>query len=68
MILHALALPALGIVYLTNIPLALKATAANDLAHFGVKKAIIKSLMLFAGYEIIFIYGALKALRRRPAV
>lgn len=63
----ALALPVLGIFYLTNVPLALKSTATNDLAHLGVKKAVLKTLTLFAGYEILYITGALKGLRRRSS-
>jgi hypothetical protein len=68
MVVLALLLPALGILYLTNVPLALRATATNDLAHFGIKKSLLKSLTLFTGYEILFVLGALKALRRRPVV
>lgn len=68
MVLLAVALPALGIVYLTTVPLALKATATNDVVHFGIKKAILKTVALGTGYEILFVVGALQALRRRPAV
>ena len=68
MIVFALALPTLGIFYLTNVPLALRSTATNDVAHFGMKKAIVKSLALFAGYEVLYVIGAIKGFRRRPSV
>jgi hypothetical protein len=67
MIVLAIVLPALGIIFLTNVPVALKATATNDVVHFGMKKAILKSLSLFAGYEILYVLGALKGLRRRSS-
>lgn len=67
MILLAVALPVLGILYLTNVPLALKATATNDVVHFGMKKAVLKSVTLFAGYELLYVLGAMKALRRQTA-
>lgn len=67
LILLALVLPALGILYLTNVPLALKSTATNDVVHFGMKKAILKAITLFAGYELLYILGAIKVFRRRPA-
>jgi hypothetical protein len=65
MILLALLLPSLGVIYLTNVPFALKATATNDVVHFGIKKAILKTLTLFAGYEILYVLGAIQGLRRR---
>lgn len=68
MLVMALILAALIILYLTNVPLALRATATNDLANFGMKKTILKSLTLFTGYEVLFVLGALKGLRRRKAV
>ena len=68
MIVFAIALPALGIFYLTNVPIALKSTATNDVAHFGMKKAILKSLMLFAGYEVLYVVGAVQGLRRRASL
>jgi hypothetical protein len=50
------------------VPIALKATATNDVVHFGMKKAILKSLILFTGYEVLFVIGALKGLRRRSSI
>lgn len=64
MIVMALFLAGLGVLWLTNVPLALKATSANQVVNFGVKKAIAKSLLLFTGYEILLVLGAVKALRR----
>lgn len=68
MILLAVALPILGILFLTNVPIALKATATNDVVHFGMKKALLKSLILFTGYEVLFVIGAVKGLRRRSSI
>lgn len=66
MILFAVASAALCAIYLTSVPIALKAVEANPLVHLGLEKSVIKSLMLFTGYEILFILGAVRALRRRP--
>lgn len=67
MIVFALILAALAVLYLTSVPLALRAVASNPIIHLGMKKAVVKSLMLFAGYEVLFIAGAFKGLRRRAA-
>jgi hypothetical protein len=68
MILLAVSIAALCAIYLTSVPIALKAVESNPIVHLGLEKAVIKSLMLFAGYEILFILGAMRALRRRPRV
>jgi hypothetical protein len=68
MIVLALILPALLILYLTNVPIALRTTATNEVANLGIKRSILKSLTLFTGYEILFVLGALKGLRRRTEV
>jgi hypothetical protein len=67
MILMALFIGVLAIVYLTNVPIALKAVATNDAAHLGMKKAILRWLILFVGYESVYVFGALKGLRRPAA-
>jgi hypothetical protein len=66
MIILAISLAVFVILYLTSVPLALKAVAANPVVHLGMKKAIFKSLMLFTGYEALYILGAFKGLRTRP--
>lgn len=66
MTLMALFIGAIAIIYLTNVPIALKAVAANDVARLGMKKAILRWLILFVGYETVYIFGAIKGLRRRP--
>lgn len=68
MILMALFIAALAIVYLTTVPIALNSVATNDAARLGMKKAIVNWLVLFVGYEAVYIFGALNGLRRRPAV
>lgn len=67
MAILAIGLVVLVVVWTTNVPIALRATASNESIHFGVKKTVIKSLTLFAGYELLFIIGAIKAFRRRAA-
>jgi hypothetical protein len=62
----AIFLAILFILYLTAVPLALKAVAANSVVHLGMEKAIVKALVLFVGYEILYVGGATKGLRRRP--
>lgn len=68
MILLAVSIAVLCAIYLTSVPIALKAVESNPTVHLGLEKAIIKSLMLFAGYETLYILGAMRALRRRPRV
>jgi hypothetical protein len=68
MMLLAVSIAVLSAIYLTSVPIALKAVESNPTVHLGLEKAIIKSLMLFAGYETLYILGAMRALRRRPRV
>lgn len=63
MIVLAVFLAILCILYLTSVPLALMAASTNPSIHLGLKKAIVKSLTLFLGYETLFIVGAIKGLR-----
>lgn len=65
MIVIAVFLAVLFLLYLTAVPLALRAVSNNPIIHLGMEKSIIKSLMLFLGYEALFILGAIKGLRRR---
>lgn len=65
MIVIAVFLGILFILYLTAVPLALRAVSGNPITHLGIEKSIIKSLTLFLGYEGLFILGAIKGLRRR---
>lgn len=65
MIVIAVFLAVLFILYLTAVPLALRAVSNNPIIHLGMQKSIIKSLTLFLGYEALFILGAIKGLRRR---
>ena len=65
MIVIAILLAVLFILYLTAVPLALRAVSTNPIIHLGMEKSIIKSLTLFLGYEALFILGAIKGLRRR---
>lgn len=52
-------------IYLSSLPIALNAVASNPVVHLGVQKAIAKTLMLCAGYEILYLTAALVALRRQ---
>jgi hypothetical protein len=64
----AVSLTILFILYLTAVPLALRAVSTNPIIHLGMKKAIFKSLTLFIGYEALFVLGGLKGLRLRTIV
>src|SRR3981081_1057891 len=57
----------LAFFYLTTLPLALRAVRTNDMASLHMKKEIVKWLILFVGYESLFVVGALKGIRRRSA-
>jgi hypothetical protein len=67
MIVMAVLLLGLAIVYLTNVPLLLKAVAVNQVASQGIKKGVLRWIILFVGYETVFILGGLKGIRRRFA-
>lgn len=68
MIVMAVILLGLAFFYLTTLPLALRAVRTNDMASLNMKKAVLKWLILFVGYEALFVVGALKGIRRRPAL
>ena len=68
MIVLAAVLLGLAFFYLTTLPLALRAVRTNDMASLNMKKAVLKWLILFVGYEVLLIVGALKGIRRRPAL
>jgi hypothetical protein len=65
MIVMAVFLLGMAILYLTTVPLALKSVRTNDMASAALKKAVLKWLILFIGYEALYIAGGLKGLRRR---
>jgi len=68
MIVLAVSLVILELLYLTSVPLALKAVASNPVIHLGMKKSVFKSLMLITGYEAMYVLGAIKGLRARRTV
>lgn len=68
MIVMGVSLLVLAFFYLTTLPLALKAVRTNDMASLNMKKAVLKWLILFVGYESLFVLGALKGIRRRSAL
>ena len=57
----------LAFFYLTTLPLALRAVRTNDMASLNMKKAVLKWLILFVGYESLFVMGGRKGIRRRSA-
>jgi len=63
MVLLGIALVGVCLVYLTSVPIALKSVATNASVYLGLKKSVFKSLMLFVGYEILYVWGALRGLR-----
>lgn len=66
MIVLAVSIAILCVIYLTSVPIALQAVETNPIVKLGIQKAVIKSLMLFVGYETLYIVGAVKALKRQP--
>lgn len=67
MIVTAVSVAILCVIYLTSVPIALSAVADNPIVYLGLEKAVAKSLVLFAGYETLYVVGAVTALRRRTA-
>jgi hypothetical protein len=68
MIVIGVSLLGMAILYLTTVPLALKSVATNDAAAFTMKKAILKWVILFVGYETMYFMGAVTGIRRRSTV
>jgi hypothetical protein len=68
MVVMAVVLLGLSFFYLTTVPLALRTVAANDTASLNMKKAILKWMVLFVGYEGLYIWGGIKGLRRTSAM
>ena len=68
MIVMAVFLLGLAFFYLTTLPLALRAVRTNDMSSLNMKKAVLKWLILFVGYEVLLIVGGLKGIRRRSAL
>ena len=63
MLLLALTFVVLAFMYVTVVPIALKATSESAPIHFGMKKAIVKAVLLFFVYIALSIAGAVKAWR-----
>ena len=59
----ALGLLVLGFIYITVIPVALKAVANNELVAMGMKKAVVKAVLLGIAYVGLVIYAAVRAWR-----
>ncbi len=59
----AVALLVLGFLYVTVLPLALKAASGNPLLLLGIRKAIAKGILLGVGYLLLLIVGATRLWR-----
>lgn len=55
----------LAFVYLTVVPLALRSVAANALVSSGMKKAIVKAIVLLLAYGSLFVAAAHAGFRGR---
>ena len=58
---------ALGVLYVTVLPLAIKAVAGNALVALGIKKAIVKAVMLGLVDSVLLVVGLVKGWRVSPA-
>ena len=63
--LMALGLLLLAFVYVTVVPVALKAVAGNDLVALGMKKAVVKAMLLGVAYVWLVVLAAHRAWRIR---
>ena len=57
----------LGVVYLTVVPLAIKAVAGNALVSLGIKKAVLKAMVLGSVDSVLLAVGMVKGWRVAPA-
>lgn len=62
-----LVLLGLGIVYVTVLPLAIKAVSGNALVSLGIKKAIVKAVMLGLADSVLLVVGLVRGWRVSPA-
>lgn len=53
----------LGIIYLTVVPLALKAVSGNALLSLGIKKAVVKAIVLGTVDSVLLAGGMIKGFR-----
>jgi len=63
-IVVALLLGALAVLYVTVIPLALKAVAQNGTLVLGMQKAIVKAGLLLVAYIALFILAGMRGLSK----
>lgn len=61
-----LVLLGLGLVYVTVIPLAIKAVSGNALVSLGIKKAIVKAVMLGLADSVLLVVGLVRGWRVSP--
>ena len=57
----------LGVIYLTVMPVALKAVAGNALISLGIKKAVLKAMVLGSVDSVLLAVGMVKWWRVAPA-
>ena len=57
----------LGVIYLTVLPLAIKAVAGNALVTLGIKKAVVKAVLLGIMDSVLLGFGMVKGWRIPPA-
>jgi len=67
MLILALMLLVLAFIYATAVPIALGAVSSNPLISAGMKKAVVKSVVLLVIYFALFIAGGLSAWKVRPS-
>ena len=57
----------LGVIYLTVLPIAIKAVSSNALVALGMKKAVVKAMTLGAADMVLLGVGMVKGWRVAPA-
>ena len=63
MVVVALTLVVLGLLYVTVVPVALKAVNQSDVVYLGMKKAVVKALTFLLAYWLLYVVGAIKGWR-----
>ena len=62
-IVAAVGLVVLGLLYLTVLPIALKAVQGNAVVALGMKKAMVKGLVFLVAYVTLFLLLGIKGVR-----
>jgi hypothetical protein len=63
LVLLALIIAALGLIYATVVPQAFTSVSQNELLASGMRRAVLKAVVLICAYLVLMVAGAIRAWR-----